>query len=245
MTTNATGSLSSSPTKSTYVETRFRPTPRTSPPRTAPSGLSSPPRMAAANGVQQDRPHHVRVEEDGRRHHHPGDRAEHRRRSPSPSASIQPTRTPTSRLASGFDGRRAHGEAELREAEEQQQERDARRARRRSRRSPGSRSATPPTSIARSRRGSGTRASRRPRSRRRPVQADKRPTVTITIATTGARSRPAGSPPARRDAAGERDRERREEGGPVRPARLDQPQAMNVANIAISPWAKLITRVAR
>jgi hypothetical protein len=41
-------------------------------------------------------------------------------------------------------------------------------------------------------------------------------------------------------AAGEGDRDRQEEGGPVGPAGLISAQAMKVLKVAISPWAKLM-----
>src|SRR5204863_8652539 len=52
-TANAIGSRSSAVAKPRYWPTRFRKTPSTSPPTTAPAGLSSPPRTAAANAYSR------------------------------------------------------------------------------------------------------------------------------------------------------------------------------------------------
>src|SRR5919198_5316896 len=74
-------------------------------------------------GVEQDALHHVRVEEDDRRDHHPGHRAE-RRREP-PAEREHPTYAHADELALlRVDGRRAQAEAELREAEEEREQRD-------------------------------------------------------------------------------------------------------------------------
>ena len=80
----------------------------------------------------------------------------------------------------------------------------------------------------------------------RPVQPMiSPPSVTITIVSTGARSIGPDQLSLDRNAAEERDPERQEERPPVRHPPSHQRQAMKVENIAISPCAKLITRVER
>src|ERR687888_2151731 len=74
-------------------------------------------------GVEQDALHHVRVEEDDRRDHHPGHRAERGREAPAERE--HPTYADADEPALlRVDGRRAQAEPELREAEEERQQRD-------------------------------------------------------------------------------------------------------------------------
>src|ERR671930_1873009 len=74
-------------------------------------------------GVEQDALHHIRVEEDDRRDHHPGHRAE-RRREPPAEREHPPHAHADEPALLRVDGRRAQAEAELREAEEEREQRD-------------------------------------------------------------------------------------------------------------------------
>src|SRR5438105_12030129 len=73
-------------------------------------------------GVEQDALHHVRVEEDDRRDHDPGHRAE-RRRQPPAEREHPPDAHADEPALLRVDCRRAQAESELREAEEEREER--------------------------------------------------------------------------------------------------------------------------
>ena len=91
------------------------------PPTTAPPGIVDAADQGAGEGVEQDAAHHVGIEVDDVRHHMPATAPTAAAR-PQPSASIQSTRTPTSRAIRVLR-RRAHGEPERREAEEHEEQR--------------------------------------------------------------------------------------------------------------------------
>ena len=82
MIASPTGSRSSAPMKFTYVPSRFSVTPSSEPADDGAERAVEPAEHGGGEGVEQDALHHVRLEEDDRRDHHPGDRAEHGREPP-------------------------------------------------------------------------------------------------------------------------------------------------------------------
>ena len=115
---SAVGSRRSCPTKSTYAPSRLITTPSSEAADDGADRAVDAAEHRRRERVDQDDEHHVRVEEDRRRGHHPGDRAERRgeapaeREHPADAHAHQPARA-------GIERDRAHREAERREAEEE------------------------------------------------------------------------------------------------------------------------------
>ena len=175
----------------------------------------------------------------------PGDRAERLPRSPQPSASIQPTRTPMSLLASGH-GDGAHREPERREAEERPQRRAPTRCRRRTCRCPVSRSRRRRRRRSRSGTGCRTALTSAPQIQpARPLIDDEQPDGHDHHHDLRPVLDGPDQDPLDPDAADECDHERQHERRPVRQAGCISDHAMYVVNVAISPWAKLTMSVVR
>ena len=167
--------------------------------------------------------------------------------SPQPRPSIHGTRTPTRRASDGLTAAARSASPTFVNWKNAQRTTTADRGRRRSCRCPDTRSrprrcrSSPPGT------GSARRAPRPSRSSHaRPLSSSSRPIVTITTRICEPSLDRPDHDLVDPDAADERDEQRHDEGGPVREAvvRRQRP-GMYVENVAISPWAKLITPVAR
>src|SRR4051794_18280714 len=224
---------------------RLSSTPSSSEPTTAPSGLSSPPSTAPAKAYSSTgcirfwsklaSAGAVSIPET----------APIAAASPQPSASIQLTRTPTSRVASGLTAVAREASPSLVKRKKSQSSATA----------PSETAivprswiekATPAISIGRVEKAFGRlRTSGDQIQRAAPLTRKKSPRVTITTVSTGARStglittRSTAIPPTNENATVRK-----------KAAQYERPwwtsdQATKVENIAISPCAKLITPVER
>ena len=123
ITASAVASRSSLSIQWMYVPARFRTTPSTSPPTTAPSGESMPPSSGGGERVEQHPEHHVRLEEERRRREHARDGAERGGEPPSHRghrADVDPDQARLDRIRGGG----AQPEPGLRAREEQTDERE-------------------------------------------------------------------------------------------------------------------------
>ena len=140
--------------------------------------------------------------------------------SPQPSASIQPTRTPTSRLAVGLIADARIARPSVVKLKNAQSAPTVARQTHEACRCPGIEITTPPMLDGRSGTGCRTASPLRPRSSRRaPLSVISRPIVTITITSTGFCSTGRMTMRSIASAADERDPERERERGPVRRGR--------------------------
>jgi len=117
MIASAAASRSSFPTASTYVPSRFEDDAQDQAADDGTDGALDPAQNRGRKRIDDDALHHIGIEEDHRRDHDPGDRADHRGQSPA-EREHPAHANPEHAALFGIDCRRAHREPELRFLEE-------------------------------------------------------------------------------------------------------------------------------